>query len=59
MAARLQKPRNFEGLLSHIPKTKITGPGGAREPCPVAGHTTPAGHLTLTDAGDKARKWDC
>jgi len=49
----MARPRDFNDILSRIPGAKIIGPGRAIAPCPLPGHKTPQGHLTLTDAGDK------
>ena len=48
----MTSPRNSEDVLSIIPDVKQTGDYWVA-PCPLPGHKTPAGHLTLKDAGDK------
>ncbi|MFC1875175.1 DUF3631 domain-containing protein [Chloroflexota bacterium] len=45
--------RNFENTLSRLPGAKQSGDHWTA-PCPLPGHKTPAGHLNLKDAGDKA-----
>lgn len=47
------RPRNFADVLSRVPGAKQSGDSWTA-PCPCPGHKTPAGHLTLKDAGDKA-----
>ena len=47
------RPRNFEDILSRLPGAKQSGDRWTAS-CPLPGHKTPVGHLTLTDAGDKA-----
>lgn len=47
------RPRNFNDILSRLPGAKQSGDQWTA-PCPLSGHKTPAGHLTLKDAGDKA-----
>ncbi|MFC2018737.1 AAA family ATPase [Chloroflexota bacterium] len=47
------RPRNFEDILSRLSGAKQSGDHWIA-PCPLSGHNTPAGHLTLKDAGDKA-----
>lgn len=47
------RPRNFEGILSKLPDARQSG-NEWTAPCPLPGHKTPAGHVTLKDAGDKA-----
>lgn len=49
----MNRPRNFEDILSHLPGARQSG-GHWTAPCPAPGHKTPAGHLTLSDGGDKA-----
>jgi len=49
----MEKPRNFDDVLSKIPGAKQSGEDWAA-PCPLPGHKTPSGHLTLKDAGNKA-----
>ena len=46
------RPRDFQGILSKLPGALQRG-GSMVAPCPLPGHRTPQGHLTLTDAGDK------
>lgn len=47
------RPRNFQDILARLPGAKQSGDEWTA-PCPLPGHKTPAGHLTLKDAGDKA-----
>ncbi len=47
------KPQNFEEILAKLPGAKQSGDHWT-SPCPLPGHETPAGHLTLKDAGTKA-----
>lgn len=47
------RPRNFEDILSKLPDARQSGDKWTAA-CPLPGHKTPAGHLTLKDAGDKA-----
>ncbi len=49
----MHRPRDFDDVLSVIPGARPTRPGEATAPCPVPGHETPEGHLSLRDAGDK------
>lgn len=49
----MTRPRNFEDILSRLPDAHRSGDSWTA-PCPVPGHKTPAGHLTLTDARNKA-----
>lgn len=47
------RPRNFEDILSKLTGARQSGDSWTA-PCLAPGHKTPAGHLTLKDAGDKA-----
>ncbi|MCL0048210.1 hypothetical protein M1N20_02005 [Dehalococcoidia bacterium] len=47
------KPRNFEDILSRLPDARQNGDNWVAS-CPVSGHQTPEGHLTLKDTGVKA-----
>ena len=47
------RPHNFEEVLARCPGAKQSG-DEYTAPCLLPGHKTPAGHLTLKDAGDKA-----
>jgi len=47
------RPRSFEDIFSRLPCAKQSGDSWTA-PCLLPGHKTPAGHLTLKDAGDKA-----
>ncbi len=47
------RPHNFEDVIDKVPGVKQSG-NNWNAPCPLPGHKTPAGHLTLKDAGDKA-----
>ena len=49
----MSRPRCFEDILSRVSNAKQTGDHWTA-PCPSPGHKTPAEHLTLKDAGDKA-----
>lgn len=49
----MARPRDFNDLVDKIPGAKVTG-NRAVAPCPLPDHKTPQGHLTITDAGDKA-----
>ena len=46
------RPRNFDDVLAKVQGAKHSGDGWTA-PCPLPGHKTPAGHLSLKDAGDK------
>jgi hypothetical protein len=47
------RPHSFEDILFKLPDARQSGDNWSA-PCPLPGHKTPAGHLTLKDAGDKA-----
>ena len=47
------RPKNFEDVLSRLPGARQSGDSYVA-PCPLPGHKTPAGHVTLKDSGDKA-----
>jgi len=47
------RPQNFNDILAKLPGARQSGDTWTA-PCPLPGHRTPAGHLTLKDAGDKA-----
>ncbi len=47
------RPLDFEDLLSRLQGVKGHGDGSATADCPVPGHATPQGHLSLRDAGNK------
>jgi len=49
----MARPRDFNDILAKLPDAKQSGDSWVA-PCPLPGHKTPQGHLTLTDAGDKA-----
>ena len=49
----MRKPKNFGELLTKLNHGKKTGNEYVGD-CPCSGHDTPQGHLSLTDAGDKA-----
>jgi len=49
----MARPKDFVDVVSKIPGVKVTG-SKAIAPCPLPGHKTPQGHLTITDGGDKA-----
>ncbi len=49
----MTRPRNFDDILSRLPGARQSGDNWAA-PCPLPGHKTPRGHLTLKDVGDKA-----
>ena len=49
----MTRPRDFNDILSKLPNVKQSGEQWTAS-CPCLGHKTPAGHLTLKDAGDKA-----
>lgn len=46
-------PNDFNDIIDKIPGAKVSG-NKVVAPCPLSGHTTPQGHLTITNAGDKA-----
>ena len=48
----MNRPQNFQEILSKFPDAKQSG-GGWIASCPLPGHETPDGHITLMDAGDK------
>lgn len=47
------RPRNLNDILAKLPDAKESGDEWVVS-CPLPGHKTPQGHLTLRDAGDKA-----
>jgi hypothetical protein len=49
----MPRPQSFEDILSRLPGAKQSGDSWTA-PCPLSGHKTPAGHVTLRDARDKA-----
>ena len=49
----MTRPRDFNDILSRLTNVKCNG-SKATADCPLPGHKTPAGHLTLKDGGDKA-----
>jgi len=49
----MTRPHNFEDILSKLPGVRQIGDHWTA-PCPLPGHKTPAGHLTLKDTRDKA-----
>lgn len=49
----MPRPQNFEDILLRLPGARQSGDNWTA-PCPLSGHKTPAGHLTLRDVGDKA-----
>ena len=49
----MARPRDFNDILAKIPSAKQRGDSWVA-PCPLPEHKTSQGHLTLTDAGDKA-----
>ncbi len=48
----LTRPRNFQDILSRFTGARQSGDNWVAS-CLCPGHKTPAGHLTLNDAGDK------
>jgi putative DNA primase/helicase len=48
----MARPKNFMDVVSRLPGAKVKG-NKAIAPCPLLGHKTPQGHLTITDGGDK------
>ncbi len=48
----MNRPRNFEDILSKLTGARQSGDSWSAA-CPAPGHKTPAGHLSLKDAGDK------
>ena len=48
----MNRPQNFSDLLARLPGARQSGESWIA-PCPLPGHKTPAGHVTLKDAGDK------
>jgi hypothetical protein len=49
----MARPRDINDILEKLPDAKKTSSGWIAS-CPLSGHNTPEGHLTLKDAGDKA-----
>jgi len=49
----MARPRDFNDILSKLPDARQSGDEWLAS-CPLPGHKTPAKHLTLKDAGDKA-----
>jgi hypothetical protein len=49
----MARPRDFNDILAKLPAAKKSMDEWVA-PCPLPGHKTPQGHLTLKDAGDKA-----
>ncbi len=52
MTTALRRPKNFGEVLAKLTNGKKSG-GEYHGDCPC-GHSTQDGHLTLSDAGDKA-----
>ncbi len=50
----MNRPRNFEEILAKFPDRKPNSNGGYTASCILPVHKTPAEHITLNDAGDKA-----
>jgi len=48
------RPRNIEDILARLSNVKPAGLGRWTADCESPGHKTPANHLSITDAGDKA-----
>ena len=48
------RPRNIGDILNKLSGVKPTGDSKWQASCPCQGHDTPAKHLSLVDAGDKA-----
>ena len=48
------RPRNIGDVLNRLSAVKPAGPGKWTASCPCASHDTPAKHLSVQDAGDKA-----
>lgn len=48
----MARPLDFNDVLSKIPGARQSGDSWTA-PCPLPGHETPAGHLTVKDGGDK------
>ncbi len=49
----MNRPRNFQDILARLPGARQSGDYWTA-PCPLLGHKTPAGHLSLQDGGGKA-----
>jgi hypothetical protein len=49
-----EHPENVHEILANFPKVKRIKANEWQIPCPLPGHSTPDGHATVTDAGDKA-----
>lgn len=47
------RPHSFQDILSQLPDARQSGDKFVAS-CPVPGHQSPAEHLTIKDAGDKA-----
>jgi len=48
----MARPRDINDILEKLPDAKKTSSGWTAS-CPLPGHKTPQGHLTLKDVGDK------
>lgn len=53
MSEATEAPANVGELLNKLLHVKKTATGWTAD-CPCEGHSTPGGHLSVTDAGDKA-----
>ena len=49
-----EHPENVHEILANFPKVKRIKANEWQIPCPLPGHSTPDGHATVTDAGDRA-----
>jgi len=54
MPAQATRPRNITDVLDELEGVKGAGQGKWTATCPCPGHDTPAKHLHVEDAGDKA-----
>ena len=49
----MARPRNINDILDVLHNVKSAAPGKWTADCPVAGHKTPGGHLSIENTGTK------
>lgn len=50
----MNQPKNISDILERLANVKSSGKDKWTSDCPCSGHKTPAGHLSITDTGNKA-----
>ncbi len=50
----MSSPKNIADILNKLKHVKQNGDGGWMAECPCPGHSSPDGHFTIKDTGDKA-----